>query len=213
MFSGRNIHIVTPTCKTGPGYYVIEGGDQPSQYPPLWIGFTGDHYQSLETIDDDMLPAARYVNERNCESIPEESCIDETTISCDTPDQSDFDDSLFKPPTPQDHPIERSCVIVSGEDSDTATIVSLPSPASMSSSSGWSPDGGRDTSEERLNVERLGSLRQSQILRASDTIFKRRVEEARCAAIPGMGEYSSKNKTSTTSALAPKELLGTLRNS
>ena len=47
-------------------------------------------------------------------------------------------------------------VAVSGVDSDTATIVSLPSPNVTSSSSGWSPNA---TIEERLNEEKIKSLR------------------------------------------------------
>ena len=57
-------------------------------------------------------------------------------------------------------------VVVSGVDSDTSTIVSLRSPnlSSSSSSSGWNPN---LTLEERLNEEKIGSLRPSTHLRGS----------------------------------------------
>ena len=55
-------------------------------------------------------------------------------------------------------------VVVSGVDSDTATIVSLQSPNLSSSSSGWNPN---MTLDERMNEEKIGSLRPSTHLRGS----------------------------------------------
>ena len=53
-------------------------------------------------------------------------------------------------------PGQPGIVVVSGVDSDTATMVSLQSPNLSSSSSGWNPN---ITLDERLNEEKLGSLR------------------------------------------------------
>ena len=62
-----------PSCEDG--FYVVPACDQEiaAQHPPLWIGFTGDHYQSFEEVEDVESERERVVNERMCETIAEES--------------------------------------------------------------------------------------------------------------------------------------------
>ena len=117
------------------------------------------------------------INERKCETIMEEPHSEplsagddseertlsintetaEMTISCDMDVDQESDEVTFMiPPTPSQPPRRSSCpLVVSGVDSDTATIVSLPSP-DISSSSGWSAD---VTEDEETNKERFNTLR------------------------------------------------------
>ena len=152
-------------------YYTCYGGDQANLHPPLWIGYLGNHYQSLEEIEitetEPTMATSSDVNERNCEIADEEVTLsaeegfEEETLSVSDPDPSYYErdnDSLFKPPTPPEQPLK--CVVISGEDSDTATIVSLSpnvSPSLSPASSDWSPGG--NNIEVGLNEGRLASLR------------------------------------------------------
>ena len=97
FYSGRNIHIVTPGSEAG--YQVIDGLGQADLYPPLWLGFQGNHYRSLEAAEqmtseetsDQILETEETLsaNEFNCDSTlsaNEFNCdstisVDEETIS------------------------------------------------------------------------------------------------------------------------------------
>ena len=48
--SGRNIRIVTPG--TQGSYQQFDGLGQADLHPPLWLGYLGNHYRSLETTDE-----------------------------------------------------------------------------------------------------------------------------------------------------------------
>ena len=86
FYSGRNIHIVTPG--TDAGYQVIDGLGQADLYPPLWLGFQGNHYRSLEVAEhlgpeetSDQIPENEETlsaNEFNCDST---LSVDEEAIS------------------------------------------------------------------------------------------------------------------------------------
>ena len=49
--SGRNIRIVTPGARDP--YQVIDGLGQADLFPPLWLGYQGNHYRSLEETEHD----------------------------------------------------------------------------------------------------------------------------------------------------------------
>ena len=62
-----------PSCEDG--FYIVYAScqDEALKHPPLWLGFTGNHYQSLEVVEDVECERERVFNERKCETIAEES--------------------------------------------------------------------------------------------------------------------------------------------
>ncbi len=194
FYLGRDIHLVSRTTADDRGYQVVEAVP-PSQSPPLWIGFTGNHYQSLEIVN----------NERKCETVKEANDVEEAesisdmekqgtemivenrndheesgdvstertisvddvcqemTLSCDS-----MDDVWFSPPAALEQPqrVNRGApVVVTGADSDTSMIVSLPS---QSFGSDWSrgdheTSGSDVTVEEGLNKARINTLRDTDL--------------------------------------------------
>ena len=89
VFSGRNIHIVNPDCVGGRGFYVVDASQsQAAQHPPLWLGFTGNHFQSFEVAEEEDDNNTGGINERKCETIletvPAVGNVSEMTISIDS---------------------------------------------------------------------------------------------------------------------------------
>ena len=190
---GRDIHLVSRTTADDRGYQVVEAVP-PSQSPPLWIGFTGIHYQSLETVNNERkCETVKEANEEEAESIMEmekqgtemiveysndheesgdvstertisvDEVCQEMTLSCDS-----MDDVWFSPPAAPEQPqrVNRGApVVVTGVDSDTSMIVSLPS---QSIGSDWSrgdheTSGSDVTVEEGLNKARINTLRDTDL--------------------------------------------------